>query len=79
MNEWEAKYKALLMAIDNPIYIENAERMVKSAAALSASTAVPFEQVFNAMRSIVSYQQGKDAFSGSPKLDITPERGEPCI
>jgi len=60
MNEWEAKYRALLMGIDNPTYIENAEKLVRAAQNIAATTLQPFDIVFWALQSMVGKQQGED-------------------
>ena len=60
MNEWEAKYKALLMAIDNPEYIENAEKMVEAAQHMAATGTIPFSGAVWSMIQLVQAQQLKD-------------------
>jgi len=60
VNEWEAKYKALLMAIDNPEYIENAEKLVRVALNLSLALPLTFDEVFYSMRSIIGYEQAQE-------------------
>lgn len=57
MNEWEAKYQALLAGIDNPEYIKNAEKLVQSAIDLSATSGQPFESTFWAMLKVVGLVQ----------------------
>ena len=57
MNEWEAKYKALLMGIDNQEYIDNAERLVEAAQRQAACGICTFREAVNAMMDFVAPQQ----------------------
>ena len=57
MNEnaevWKARYDALRMAIDNPAYVENAERLVRTAMDMAAASCVSFDETFHALRAAV--------------------------
>ncbi len=44
MNIWEAKYKALCMAVNNESYIKNAEKLVESAIQMSRACGMPFDE-----------------------------------
>lgn len=57
MDEWQARYRALSAAITNPIYIENAERLVLAARHLAATSEQPFDVVFDAMYRMVIAQE----------------------
>jgi len=71
MMEWEAKYKALLMAIDNETYITNAERMVKACLDISVSSVQPFDTIFYAMTKAISIQ--------TLPLPMTQPNNESCF
>ncbi len=59
MNEWEAKYKALLAGIDNKDYVDNAELLVSKAIDLSASSHVSFEDALRAMLQVIGIFRDK--------------------
>jgi len=59
MNEWEAKYKALLAGIENKEYVDNAELLVSKAIDLSASSHVPFEDTLQAMLRVIGIFRDK--------------------
>lgn len=42
MTEWEARYKALAAGIEDPVLIENADKLVRVAIASVQSSASPF-------------------------------------
>lgn len=68
MNEWEAKYKAVLMVIDNQEYIDNAEMLVLKAQRIAASGILTFECAVYAMMDLVRQQQGRDIISQMEKV-----------
>ena len=68
MNEWEAKYKAVLMAIDNQEYINNAEVLVLIAQRIAASGILTFECAVYAMMDLVRIQQRRDIISQIEKV-----------
>ncbi len=57
MNVWEAKYKALLMGIDDQEYIDNAEKLVRIAHSLASATPYTFQETMYAMMDLVAPQQ----------------------
>ena len=59
MNEWEARYKALLAGIDNKDYIDNAELLVSKAINLSASSHVSLEDALQAMLQVIGIFRDK--------------------
>ncbi len=62
--QWQARYEALAMAIDNPAYIENAERLVRVAIDLAASTGqfIAFDSIWRALREAVADQGMADTY-----------------
>lgn len=57
MNEYKAKYEALLLGITDSDMIENAEKLVQSATDISGASAVSFEHVFDALCLLIQKQQ----------------------
>jgi hypothetical protein len=60
MNEWEIKYRTLLMGIDNPVYIENAERLARLAIQMAATTPHTLEEVAWMLMSFANKQMSLD-------------------
>lgn len=54
MNEWEAKYKALAVGIEDEALVEKAEAIVRRCVEIHHSTTQPFEQVVEAMLDTLS-------------------------
>lgn len=72
MTEWEAKYRALLTGVRDPSLINNAEKIVKAAEAISRTGDMPFEKVFWGMVWMVAAQQ--TIFGPPIKHLLTPEQ-----
>ena len=68
MNEWQAKYEALLMYIDDPELVDNAEKIVKLAYDISTTTALPMYQCWYYLIETVRTLQVVDT-NKKPKLD----------
>jgi hypothetical protein len=54
INEWEAKYKALSMGIDDKTLVETAEVIVQAAIDMSQITPEPFEVVLTGMLHVLA-------------------------
>jgi hypothetical protein len=56
MNEWEVKYRALCLGIEDQSYIDNAEKMAEACVYLAATTPHTLEQCYWMMARLVNTQ-----------------------
>ena len=59
MNEWQARYKALLAGISDQTIIANAERLIEIAIKMSRESALTFDEVFYALLTVAGMLKGQ--------------------
>jgi len=69
MDIYKAKYEAVLLAIDDPKIIENAEKLVQATLEICNVQLSPFWQTFEAMCKFVQNQQTAISIAEQPKTD----------
>lgn len=72
MNEWEAKYRALLAGIEDQELIDNAEKLVEVAIKMSTSSILPFEAaLYSLLQTISILRKPLDLSVFEPRLSIS--------
>jgi hypothetical protein len=79
MNIWEARYKALLMGIDDREYIDNAERLVEAAQRRTACGIGTFQENVLAMMDLVRQQTPLVIYKAIDISLAARKQKTPCI
>lgn len=70
LGEWKYKYDALCAGIENKELIENAEKLVKTAIEISATSAISFHECFHALLRAISLKRDLDKSASNLESDI---------